>query len=328
MNEDASHRSLDDALLWAARMQDPDFDEWEAHIDWLEINPAHPALYRRAALAMSDGLTIVDRLPPRKQPPAVNDIMPAADRSRKTWWLGAGAALAASVAALLVLPQRDRGLNIQIRTAPGVTRNVALAGGASMILNGGTSLRVSSSTRRQIVIERGEVFLRVAHDEAHPFEVLVGNRVLRDVGTAFNVSLEQGTIRLAVAEGAVALDPEQDNVRIDAGKAITITGSQAVISNVPLDDVGSWRTGRLTYANAELRQVASDLSRSFGKPLAISPDLANRRFTGALTLSSAPDEVVGQLADLLGVTAVKDKSGWTITNGRSHSCLGLPRSRC
>ena len=105
---------------------------------------------------------------------------------------------------------------------------------------------------------------------------------MRDVGTTFNVSLQPGTLLLAVAEGAVALDPQGANLCVDAGKAVTITGTNAVIGKVPSRNVGSWTEGRPVYADGKLDRVASDLTRSLGVLVVVSLELAHARFTGVL----------------------------------------------
>ncbi|TCP30106.1 FecR domain-containing protein [Sphingomonas sp. BK235] len=313
MSNDAGSGPLNEALYWAARLQSPDFDEWEAHIDWLEADSAHPALYRRASLALTSGMRVVEQLASSSVPEAANDLEAGGPprRSRMGWWLAASGALAASITGL-VLSSENAEPDLILRTAPGVTRSVSLADGTSLMLNGGTELTVKRPEERQLVLKQGEIFLRVTHDAERSFEVRVGNRIFQDVGTAFNISAEPGKVRLAVSEGAVAIDPDEGNVLVNAGEAVTINGSKMVLAKSPARTVGSWTRGSLVYANAEMVSVGSDLARSLGVPVSLSPEVARMRFTGAIPLDEPPAEALQRLADLLEARTVKTSSGWTI----------------
>jgi len=314
MNDAIRDTSLHEALDWAARVQSDDFDAWEAHIDWLEADPAHPLLYRRAASALSAGLATFQQIELEPIPVPANDADDhfGTHLMRKGWWVGASAALAASITAFFVLPYRTSEPERVIQTAPGINRSVTLAGGTSLILNGDTQVKVAGEAQRRVVLQRGEIFLRVAHDAERPFEVLAGERVFQDIGTEFNVSIQTGTTRLTVAEGAVALDPKGANLRINAGHAVSITGAEVVMDEIASRNVGSWREGRLVYANDRLDRVTSDLSRSLGVSVVAAPELANTRFTGVLPIRKGSGEVVHRLANLLDASAVKTGSGWSI----------------
>ncbi|RXD02574.1 hypothetical protein EQZ23_18320 [Sphingomonas sp. UV9] len=314
MSDESHDPAMREALDWAAHMQAADFDDWEAHIEWLEADATHPALYRRATKAMSAGLSMLQPIGAGSVPLAANDTEEnvGTHRPQTGWWAGAGVALAATITAFFILPHQGAEPARSIRTAPGASRNVTLADGTSLTLNGDTQVTVADAAQRRIVLHRGEVFLRVVHDAEHPFEVVVGDRLFRDVGTEFNISMQSTATRLTVAEGAVALDPDGANLRIDAGDAVTIMGAQVVIGKVASRNVGSWREGRLVYANDRVDRVASDLTRSLGVSVVVSPRLADERFTGVLPLRQGPGEVVRRLADLLQASAVKTESGWSV----------------
>lgn len=315
MGDQSNKAGLEGALDWAARMQASDFDDWEAHMEWLEADAENPMLYRQAARAMSAGLSAFDRVQRR-------EVLPVADgarhsvvgsRPRAGWWLPVGAALAASIAVYAVTSPQIVERDIVVRTALGVRRDVRLADGTLIALNGDTVLRMKHSAQRQVVLEHGEAFLRVTRNTQEPFEIMAGGRVFRDAGTEFNISVVEKAVNLTVAEGAVAVDPSGANVRIDAGKAISITGADALIGKVDPGNVGSWRYGRLAYTNQSLRQVASDLSRSLGVPVRVSADLHHRRFTGVLQLGASPKTVIRRFSELAGVAGVETRSGWAIS---------------
>ncbi|RYF20657.1 MAG: hypothetical protein EOO77_07595 [Oxalobacteraceae bacterium] len=320
MVDHSNKAGLDSALDWVARMQASDFADWEAHMDWLEADTAHPMLYQQAALAMSMGLSAFDRVQGRDVLPVASNVrqLVVGNRPSAGWWFPVGAAIAASIAVFAMTSPQAVEQDIVYKTAPGARRDVRLADGTSMALNGNTVLRMKHSAQRQIVLERGEAFLRVTRNVQEPFEIIAGGRIFRDVGTEFNISVDKETVNLTVAEGAVAVDPAGANVRIDAGKAMSIVGADASIGKVNPGNVGSWRYGRLVYANQSLPQVVSDLSRSLGVPIQVSPDLRHRRFTGVLHLGAAPDTVILRFSELAGVSGAETQSGWAISAGKGH----------
>ena len=52
----------------------------------------------------------------------------------------------------------------------------------------------------------------------------------------------------------------------------------------------------------------SDISRYVGRPIAVSPDMAGRRFSGVLAAGKGTD-LVGELADLMGLETKPDGKG-------------------
>jgi transmembrane sensor len=307
-------RPWDEALSWAARIRDPDFDDWDAHGDWLSSDPAHPALYHTAALALEDGLAALDSRPATGLAPAGNDNVAAAPGSsrRFTWPLAGGLAIAASLVALVLLPRATSPREMLLQTAQGETREARLPDGSTLVLNGGSALRFRSSGARLATLERGEAYLRVVRDPAHPFTLVAGASTFRDVGTAFDVALDGDAVRLAVGEGAVAFDPDGQNVPVMAGRMIRVSADRAQIEDVAPGTVGAWRDGRLVYRDAALDRIAVDLSRSLGEDVRVEPAMRQRRFTGVILLGGDHQRIVDQLARPLGLSAVRQKTGWRI----------------
>jgi transmembrane sensor len=155
----------------------------------------------------------------------------------------------------------------------------------------------------------------VRHDAARPFIVETGGVTLKDVGTVFNVRYSGDGIGVAVAEGAVAYNPESDAVMIPAGMQLNRIqrGTKPVLSIVSREAVAGWRQGRLTYQNALLTEIAIDLTRALGNPVSVSPDLAGRRFTGTLRIEKGHPQFFRRLEALLGIHTRRTKAGWELT---------------
>ncbi len=292
------------AIGWLVRLRDPLFDDWDGFTAWLEQDPRHTDAYERAALA--DEAAVEALTAPQPRP-----ILPAPERRAPNRRLALGAMLGASLVAFFGL-QTLRSASHVIETAPGEHRSITLASGDRIDMNGGTRLILDGDNPRFAELDAGEALFTVRHDEANPFIVEAGGTVLRDVGTVFNVTQGENGLHLAVSEGAVEYDPEGQRLLVSAGRALRATpGAQPRLLEVAASDVAGWRQGRLVYAGAPLRDVAADLSRNLGVPIAVEGDGA-RPFVGVIQLDRSDPAFYRRLGPLLGVDVRQAGDGWTL----------------
>src|SRR5262249_39639442 len=120
------------------------------------------------------------------------------------------------------------------RTDEGLSR-IVLKDGSVILLNTNTELRVHMDTlHRDVNIVRGEAHFTVAHETERPFDVSAGGRLVRAVGTAFDVRLTgDGGMAVMVTEGRVALVDPSDTGTLpgDPGAATTISAGESVIAS-------------------------------------------------------------------------------------------------
>lgn len=308
MSDPADMTSREAAAAWAARLQSPDFADWDEHASWLEADPSHPELYRRAVMAIEDGVGL---LPTIERSAGANDNAGSGGFARWAWISGAVAAAAAAVVAAFYIPRAQSPQAMAYRTAAGETREVRLGDGSLASLNGDTELRTESDARR-VTLVRGQVFLRVRHDQGRPFELIAGDHVARDVGTAFDATVAPNLVRISVADGAVSLDPDRSGMLLRAGRMVMITPDAELLKSTSIGAVGAWRHGRLAYRNAELRFVAMDLSRSIGVPVVVDASIQHLPFSGVIGLDASREASVAQLARALGASARRQEGGWRI----------------
>ncbi|MEH3121587.1 MAG: FecR domain-containing protein [Sphingomonas phyllosphaerae] len=300
--------AVEDAMDWAVRVADRDFTDWDGFTRWLEADPAHAARYDAEVAALAAVEAHVARLPPA---PIAAAVRPAPARSRRPLrW--AGAAVAAALAGVIGLHAwQDRAQPYAVETAAGERRLVALGDGSSIVLAGGTRVTLDRADPRRAGVERGEALFRIRHDTAHPFRVMAGDLALTDLGTVFDVKRASALTRVAVAEGAVLVDPDGAALRLDPGQAVSATGDRLTRSATEVADVGAWRDGRLAYDAASLTEVAADLSRELRRPVKVVPAIAARPFRGTLALARLRDDPV-TLGMLLDVRVRSDAAGWTL----------------
>jgi transmembrane sensor len=308
-----------EAVAWHLRLPTADGDAWTAFADWLEANPQHARAYD--ALAVADA-ELTDAFSPPDWSQAIPPVAANDDRPtpRRRWVLGivGGLAAAGIVGVMLPLENPSKTAARIIETPAGVRRNVTLADGSRIDLNGGTRLAVDDGNARLVTLERGEAIFRVTHDVAHPFVVQSGTMRLQDVGTIFNVARVGTHLGVQVAEGAVMFQPEQERIMLTAGAALShVDGGAPQMSGIAIDDVGSWRKGRLVFQQTPVRLVAAALERSTGTVVRVAPGLAETRFTGSIGIAGGADSLIPRAAALIGARAEHVDGRWRLVGGHA-----------
>lgn len=301
-----THLPIDDeALDWAIRMAEPDAD-WDAFTTWLEGDATRSERYDSAVVAIDDAATAA-ALPFAELLAPMPDVM---TRPRTRRWVAA--ALAASVAGVIgfgASTQLPRPYAIETR--PGEQRTVLLNDGSSILLAGASRVTLDANDPRIATVDAGEMLFRVRHDVSRPFAVRVAGLRLVDLGTVFDVKTVAGHTVVAVAEGAVMVDPDGAAMRLDPGQAVVADGTTLARRVVDVADVGGWHAGRLAFDGVPLVEVAADLSRHLGRRVTAAPAIARRTFRGTLDVTTVADRPA-LLGALLDVTVRETGEGWTL----------------
>jgi transmembrane sensor len=297
-------RAAEEAAGWFARLQGEaaTSDDWLAFERWLAAASSNARAYEKLEQLWVDleSADVAHEL--GVAPPAPRTSAPEPRRRPaigRRVWLGAGAALAAGLAAAVVgvdLGQRPAPIDVY-RTAAGETRLVTLADGTRIRLNAASQISVAlGRDARRVRMADAEAVFDVTHDPARPFLIEVGDRQVRVVGTQFNLRHRDGRVALTVSRGLVEVRPadapEAAPTRVAIGQQLVHTEGQRVETLGPAeaDAAFAWTSGQLIYHDRPLGEVAGDLSRRFGTPVRpADPQTAALRFTGVLVTDSEAD---------------------------------------
>jgi transmembrane sensor len=304
------HRRAE-AAEWVVRLNGPVLDEADALAfdAWLSATPANAEAYDRALLVWqayeSCAPQVSEGLSARKSRP-----------DRRGLFFGAGAAAAAAAAALAFLPQLQPATTQTYVTARGEHRTVELSDGSRIDLNAGTRLTVRMARDgRHVRLSGGQAVFDVTPDLRRPFEIAAGDRMVRVVGTQFDVRRRDGKLSVTVAEGAVEVRPAEGSsgraYRLHPGQRLDhVEGAPAArVTAAEPAEVLAWRTGRLVYRGQPLSEVVADLNQQFTTPIRIEdPELAATPISGVLVLDDQ-DAVIRRLALLAPLTAVRSEAG-------------------
>lgn len=307
------------AADWVIRQKSADFAQWEAFADWLAASPAHAEAYHLAQ-SVDEDLGELPRgtlrtglgtgLAPAANPRPAKGVL----WSRRSVWLSG--AVAASLAGMIAFTQFSPS-TYRVSTAMGEHQLIALSDGSRIALNGGTTLVLDRGDERRATLEQGQATFMVIHRADAPFRVSVGEARLVNIGTIFDVTRGDGITQVAVSEGAVAYNPDSDNVRIDAGKRLSVSDEtgKALLMRVDPGSVGAWRDGQLVYDGVPLSLVTQEVERTTGVRIRTAPDAADIPFRGALhvaTDGASEARLAADLAALSGTQAVQDSKGWIL----------------
>lgn len=304
---------LDAATLWFVRLErdDASASAWEAFTDWLEENPEHGRHYDAAVL----GDYVFDTPSSLDNDESTPELPEPANDNRPGWYAGFATAAAVLIAIFWLWPVSGGPQFQRFETAPGESRQIALGEGTMISLNGGTEILVDMAGERRAQLLAGEALFTIEHDARRPFIVELDDERLVDAGTVFNVVRDNGDYSVSVAEGKVILNPETDAAEIMPGEQLAGTIGKSEYQIIPFDPsaIGGWAIGQLSFNNAALSQVASELERSFGTTITVADKVRGLRFTGTLQIGNGERAALESLAGLSGVKANAVDDGWRLS---------------
>lgn len=290
------------AATWIAR-RDRGNSADSALAAWLAADPRHRAAYLRLAdawrrsqalerLRPAGGVIDPDLLEPPRSAAWWTRLRPRGS-PRALAWSAAAAGITAAAFALwwaLAPPSAHT-----YRTPPGGLYRVVLADGTAIILNADTDVRVRyTAARRSVTLVRGEAQFLVAHDARRPFEVVANHRIVRDVGTHFDVRLDAGrSLEVLVTAGRVAMMAEGGRgaqfatsraPTIGAGEIAFVQGRQVTIRRLERADIErrlAWKHRELYFRGETLVRVIGEFNRYNSRKLVIeSPAIQTLRIGG------------------------------------------------
>ena len=153
----------------------------------------------------------------------------------------------------------------------GSLRTVVLADGSGATLSSDSRIQVALSRgERQIELQQGEAYFEVSKDPARPFVVVAGERRVVAVGTRFAVRRDREDLRVVVTEGTVRLQARPTGkvlprpTLLGAGNVALASAQGVLVHSGTIEDAErqvDWRGGYLTFRDSTLAAAAAEFNR-------------------------------------------------------------------
>jgi transmembrane sensor len=283
-----------EAAAWAARLGAGDphpqgLDAWLAE----ESRHAGALLRAQAVLALvtqEHDLVQAQSASGEREPTAAR-----VRRRRAGWAVGAAVAAAASVGAFAWFGMPGERYQTQV----GEVRSLALSDGSSVSLDASSRIDVAyGQSFRDIRLQSGKALFRAAHSPDRPFRVLIGDVVVTDIGTAFQISEEPGSDRVdvLVTEGSVRVASPSGLTELVAGQRGTFAKADGagvridrrMVAPADIERALAWRDGRLDLAGEPLATAVAEINRYSRLPVRLAdPAIAREPIYGSFRLDDA-----------------------------------------
>ncbi|WP_129774440.1 FecR family protein [Peristeroidobacter soli] len=317
----AFSRIEEEASEWLVILSDPSASsqQRDRFAAWLSADAEHERVFQaqRAAWSMIGGMGhLIDEVP----------TSPAPSATRRAWPLAAAAAVVVAViGALLFRVGVPLLTGERFSTEVAQLKEVTLDDGTTISLGAASRISVDFNDReRRVKLLDGQAFFDVAHDPSRPFFVSAGATTVRVVGTRFDVTRAADSIRVSVLEGrvevlnggaqattATAKADAQPTLRgahaLTAGQGASVSNSGQLNATFPVaqENLAAWRSGRLVYVDARLRDVVADVTRYYGGEIQLAdPSVGDLQLTAAFRADQI-DRMLEVLARALPIEVIR-----------------------
>jgi transmembrane sensor len=181
-------------------------------------------------------------------------------------------------------------------------KTITLSDGSAIILSPSSRLSYPvkfTSSLREVSLEEGEAFFKIAHQEKRPFTVqLPGKLYTKVLGTSFTIRAfkTSSSMNIAVNTGKVAVgNKNQVFGTLIKGQQITYDKNKetAMISQTPVADT------RIVFEGINLQQALQKLEYIYTIKISLNPGrLGNLGCTAVFHSKQQPEEIIGIIASL------------------------------
>lgn len=198
-------------------------------------------------------------------------------------------------------------------------RQIDLPDGSHVFLNEQSTIsyiKRSFHKRRQVKLLKGEAYFEVVHDDKNEFLVELGDVVVRDIGTSFDIKTDAGKIEVIVNSGSVSMEHQQSQKVVLAANQMAQfnreTKNISYSASVPLN-YKAWQDKKLRYVQTPLSLVFQDLNRIYGTRVIYQDSTLKERKLNAYLNQKTEDQIMHIIAASLQIKIVKKDSTFIIS---------------
>ena len=209
----------------------------------------------------------------------------------------------AGLAYLLVRTPDPMSAYTEISTKAGEKKTVTLEDGSVLVLNAGSTIRISKdlSRERKLKLIDGEVFFDVKGIKDNPFTVESGPLVTTVLGTSFDIVAYQAlnSLRVGVISGKVLVKGNTGSADVLGQQQVLVFDKQQGTGKIGVldQDILEWQQGKLLLNDASFEEMAVLMQKNFGITIIAEQDhVKTTRYTTELSTVMAPEKAAEVLA--------------------------------
>ena len=190
-------------------------------------------------------------------------------------------------------------------TQKGSVSSVEFSDGTKVWLNSGSKLTYyeDHNKKERRASLTGEAYFEVEHKDDFLFYVNVGEIVVKDLGTTFNIKAyaEDNYIETSLIEGeADILNKDGETLaKLNPGKGALYSKNDNEIEMISFSStnvLSAWRDGRFVFRNKELKDVFNDLSRWYDVDFKINNEsIKHLKYNGNIKKTTTVSHVLEML---------------------------------
>lgn len=218
-----------------------------------------------------------------------SDLEPPSKFQISPWFYRVAAVLVLGFGVSYFIPRQPDPIQEQITVAEAVelmtqedVKDFELPDGTVVTLNEGASIAYEENfgLKDRSVKLQGEAFFDVVRDVDRPFIIKTATTTTEVLGTSFSVNPVGENAIVTVVSGTVSFKgtDEAENVILTKGEQGNYEHTSKTISESVNEDLNflSWKTGKLSFDDAEISRVVLDLERHYD----VSIILENHNISG------------------------------------------------
>jgi transmembrane sensor len=188
-----------------------------------------------------------------------------------------------------------------VTTDKGRQWRLTLPDGSKVWLNAQSSIHypLNFTDKERVVEIAGEVFFEVVHNSKKPFKVKVGNKVIADIGTSFNINAyaDESDMKTTLIEGSLSIS----NTRTNIPPTILEPGQQAVVNSTgfirvnqhqDLDEVMAWKNGMFNFNETNIENIMRQIGRWYDLDIEYSGKITTETFSGMVSRNKSLIQVL------------------------------------
>jgi len=187
----------------------------------------------------------------------------------------------------------------------GKRSSLTLSDGTKVWINSGTTVEFPAEFqgyKREIRVD-GEIFIEVAKDEAHPFEVHTSSFSVNVTGTSFNISAYEDDLAhtIVLVEGRVNVDYRGDSISLLPEDMAIIADDEITKSKTNIYNHICWKDGLMQFQSEPLSMIFSKISRYYDIRIEFDEAIKNKLCTGKLVLFDNMEDVIKAIAEAANI---------------------------